>query len=120
MKILVTGTAGFIGMHTAEKLLARGDTVIGLDNMNDYYDVTLKKARLARLMAHANYRHVHADLADRPAMESLFAVHCPERVIHLAAERIQCRHRCTLLGRQQNEGQRQVGGAFLCDLLRNA
>ncbi|MFZ9363975.1 MAG: GDP-mannose 4,6-dehydratase, partial [Arenimonas sp.] len=49
MKILVTGTAGFIGMHTAEKLLARGDTVIGLDNMNDYYDVNLKKARLARL-----------------------------------------------------------------------
>jgi UDP-glucuronate 4-epimerase len=86
MKILVTGTAGFIGMHTAEKLLARGDTVIGLDNMNDYYDVVLKKARLSRLMAHPNYRHVHADLADRPAIESLFAVHGPERVIHLAAQ----------------------------------
>ena len=86
MKILVTGTAGFIGMHTAEKLLARGDTVIGLDNMNDYYDVTLKKARLARLMAHPNYRHVQADLADRPAIENLFAVHGPERVIHLAAQ----------------------------------
>ena len=86
MKILVTGSAGFIGMHTAEKLLARGDTVIGLDNMNDYYDVNLKKARLARLMAHPNYRHVQADLADRPAMESLFAVHGPERVIHLAAQ----------------------------------
>jgi UDP-glucuronate 4-epimerase len=86
MKILVTGTAGFIGMHTAEKLLARGDTVIGLDNMNDYYDVNLKKARLARLMAHPNYRHVQADLADHPAIESLFAVHGPERVIHLAAQ----------------------------------
>ena len=86
MKILVTGTAGFIGMHTAEKLLARGDTVIGLDNMNDYYDVNLKKARLARLMAHPNYRHVQAELADRPAMENLFAVHGPERVIHLAAQ----------------------------------
>jgi UDP-glucuronate 4-epimerase len=86
MKILVTGSAGFIGMHTTEKLLARGDTVIGLDNMNDYYDVNLKKARLARLMAHPNYRHVQADLADRPAMESLFAVHGPERVIHLAAQ----------------------------------
>jgi UDP-glucuronate 4-epimerase len=73
-------------MHTAEKLLARGDTVIGLDNLNDYYDVNLKKARLARLMVHPNYRHVHADLADRPAMESLFAVHGPERVIHLAAQ----------------------------------
>jgi UDP-glucuronate 4-epimerase len=86
MKILVTGSAGFIGMHTAEKLLARGDTVIGLDNMNDYYDVALKKARLARLMAYPNYRHVQADLADRPAIENLFAVHGPERVIHLAAQ----------------------------------
>jgi UDP-glucuronate 4-epimerase len=86
MKILVTGSAGFIGMHTAEKLLARGDTVIGLDNLNDYYDVNLKKARLARLMAHPNYRHIDADLADRPAMESAFAVHGPERVIHLAAQ----------------------------------
>ncbi|MFM6989406.1 MAG: NAD-dependent epimerase/dehydratase family protein, partial [Arenimonas sp.] len=86
MKILVTGTAGFIGMHTAEKLLARGDTVIGLDNMNDYYDVSLKQARLARLMPHPNYHHVHADLADRAAMEHLFATHQPERVIHLAAQ----------------------------------
>ena len=63
MNILVTGSAGFIGMHTAETLLARGDTVIGFDNLNDYYDVSLKQARLARLQAHPNYIHVTADLA---------------------------------------------------------
>jgi len=86
MKILVTGTAGFIGMHTAEKLLARGDTVIGLDNMNDYYDVSLKQARLERLMPHPKYQHVHGDLADRAAIEKLFSTHRPDRVIHLAAQ----------------------------------
>ena len=86
MNILVTGSAGFIGMHTAETLLARGDTVIGFDNLNDYYDVSLKQARLARLQAHPNYIHITADLADRAAVEAVFATHKPQRVIHLAAQ----------------------------------
>jgi UDP-glucuronate 4-epimerase len=86
MKILVTGSAGFIGSHVAKCLLARGDEVIGLDNLNDYYDVTLKRARLEPLLADSNYSHSYADLADREAIESLFREHRPERVIHLAAQ----------------------------------
>ncbi|WP_199099908.1 NAD-dependent epimerase [Dyella sp. ASV21] len=86
MKVLVTGTAGFIGSHVAERLLARGDEVVGLDNLNDYYDVNLKKARLARLTDRPGYTHVHADLADRQAIEQLFAHHRPQRVVHLAAQ----------------------------------
>jgi UDP-glucuronate 4-epimerase len=86
MKVLVTGTAGFIGSHVALKLLERGDEVIGLDNLNDYYDVKLKKARLARFTEHPRYTHVHADLADRAAMEQAFATHTPQRVVHLAAQ----------------------------------
>ena len=86
MKVLVTGTAGFIGSHVAQVLLARGDTVIGFDSLNDYYDVTLKQARLARFIDHPNYIHVQADLADRAAVEQVFAHHRPERVINLAAQ----------------------------------
>jgi UDP-glucuronate 4-epimerase len=86
MKILVTGTAGFIGSHVALKLLERGDQVIGLDSLNDYYDVNLKKARLARFMDHPNYTHIHGDLADRALVESVFATHKPQRVINLAAQ----------------------------------
>ena len=86
MKILVTGSAGFIGSHVAKQLLARGDTVIGLDNLNDYYDVSLKRARLDPLLEHKNYSHSYIDLADRGAMEDLFTMHKPERVIHLAAQ----------------------------------
>ncbi|MBS0576693.1 MAG: NAD-dependent epimerase [Proteobacteria bacterium] len=86
MKILVTGTAGFIGSHVAQKLLDRGDEVIGIDNLNDYYDVELKKARLARFADHPRYTHVHADLADRAAIEQAFAQHKPQRVINLAAQ----------------------------------
>ncbi|WP_426702075.1 NAD-dependent epimerase [Rhodanobacter sp. Col0626] len=86
MKVLVTGTAGFIGSHVALKLLERGDEVIGFDSLNDYYDVNLKKARLARFMEHPNYTHVHADLADRAAVESTFTIHQPQRVINLAAQ----------------------------------
>ena len=86
MKVLVTGTAGFIGSHVALQLLARGDEVVGLDNLNDYYDVNLKKARLARFIAHPGYAHVHADLADRTAVENAFATHKPQRVINLAAQ----------------------------------
>ncbi|WP_426690167.1 NAD-dependent epimerase [Rhodanobacter ginsengiterrae] len=86
MKVLVTGTAGFIGSHVALKLLARGDEVIGFDSLNDYYDVNLKKARLARFMDHPNYTHIHADLADRAAVEGAFATHKPQRVVNLAAQ----------------------------------
>ncbi|HSM10011.1 MAG TPA: NAD-dependent epimerase [Lysobacter sp.] len=86
MKILVTGTAGFIGSHVALKLLERGDEVIGFDSLNDYYDVNLKKARLARFADHPGYTHVHADLADRAAVEAVFATHKPQRVVNLAAQ----------------------------------
>ncbi len=86
MKILVTGTAGFIGSHVAMKLLKRGDEVIGIDNLSDYYDVTLKRARLARFADHSCYTHVHADLADRLAVEAAFATYKPQRVINLAAQ----------------------------------
>ncbi|WP_203300598.1 NAD-dependent epimerase [Marinobacter sediminum] len=86
MKILVTGTAGFIGSHLAHRLLDRGDEVIGVDNVNDYYDVNLKEARLARLTGKAGFTEVRQDVADRSAMEALFAKHKPERVVHLAAQ----------------------------------
>ncbi|HET7664101.1 MAG TPA: NAD-dependent epimerase [Rhodanobacteraceae bacterium] len=86
MKILVTGTAGFIGSHVALRLLERGDEIIGIDNLNDYYDVNLKKARLARFADHACYTHVQADMADRAAIEHAFAGHKPQRVINLAAQ----------------------------------
>jgi len=86
MKILVTGAAGFIGMTTTLRLLARGDEVVGLDNMNDYYDVTLKERRLARLTSSPNFRFIKADVADRVAMEQLFATEKFDRVIHLAAQ----------------------------------
>ena len=86
MKILLTGTAGFIGSHVAMRLLERGDEVIGIDNLNDYYDVTLKHARLARFQNHPGYTHITADLADREAIEAAFAVHKPQRVINLAAQ----------------------------------
>ncbi|KIQ97128.1 NAD-dependent epimerase [Lysobacter sp. A03] len=86
MKILVTGTAGFIGSHLAMRLLERGDEVVGFDNLSDYYDVTLKQARLARFMGHPRYTHIQADLADRAAVESAFAMHKPQRVVNLAAQ----------------------------------
>ncbi|MCH8500050.1 MAG: NAD-dependent epimerase [Marinobacter sp.] len=86
MKILVTGTAGFIGFHLAQRLLARGDEVIGVDNLNDYYDVSLKEARLAQLTPHPAFTEARIDIADRSAMEALFAEHKPERVVHLAAQ----------------------------------
>jgi UDP-glucuronate 4-epimerase len=86
MKLLVTGAAGFIGSATAQRLIDRGDEVWGLDNLNDYYDVSLKQARLARLQTHGSFRFVHADLADRDAMARLFAVEQFERVVHLGAQ----------------------------------
>lgn len=86
MKVLVTGTAGFIGSYVAERLLARGDEVVGVDNLNDYYDVELKRARLARFADRPGYTHVQADLADREAIERTFAEHRPQRVVNLAAQ----------------------------------
>jgi UDP-glucuronate 4-epimerase len=86
MKVLVTGAAGFIGSHVALRLLARGDSVIGLDNLNDYYDPALKRARLARFSDHAAYTDVRVDVADRSAIAALFAKYSPDRVIHLAAQ----------------------------------
>ena len=85
-KYLVTGTAGFIGSHVSHKLLARGDEVVGLDNLNEYYDVTLKHARLERLKKLPNFRFVKLDLADQSAMTELFAQEKFERVVHLAAQ----------------------------------
>ena len=86
MRVLVTGTAGFIGSHVALRLLDRGDEVVGFDNLSDYYDVNLKKARLARFLDNSNYTHIHADLADRDAVEAAFAKHKPKRVVNLAAQ----------------------------------
>jgi UDP-glucuronate 4-epimerase len=86
MKILLTGAAGFIGMTTALRLLARGDEVIGLDNLNDYYDVRLKQDRLKRLTAFENFRFVQLDVQDRAGLEALFAAEKFQRVIHLAAQ----------------------------------
>ena len=83
--ILVTGAAGFIGYHVARALLDRGDDVLGLDNLNDYYDVSLKQARLARLDS-PRFRFVRADVGDREAMRDLFAAHEPRRIVHLAAQ----------------------------------
>ena len=86
MKILVTGAAGFIGSMQAIRLLERGDEVIGIDNLNDYYDVNLKLARLARLESYSNFKFIKLDIADREAMADLFANVNPQRVIHLAAQ----------------------------------
>jgi UDP-glucuronate 4-epimerase len=85
-KTLVTGTAGFIGMHVTERLLAEGHDVVGLDNLNDYYDVRLKHARLARLSARPAFRFLRVSLEDAEAMRRLFAAERPELVVHLAAQ----------------------------------
>ncbi len=86
MRILVTGTAGFIGNHLALRLLERGDEVIGVDNLNDYYDVNLKLARLDRIKDHQAFTDLRADLADRSGMEQVFAKYQPQRVVNLAAQ----------------------------------
>ena len=86
MHILVTGSAGFIGYHLSEKLLARGDTVTGLDNLNDYYEVSLKEARLDRLKTQPAFTFIRADLQDRPALEALFTENNFDAVINLAAQ----------------------------------
>ncbi len=86
MRYLVTGTAGFIGYHVAEQLLARGDEVTGLDNVNDYYDVRLKHARMARLDGKRGYDFIKLDVSDREGMEKAFARYKPDVVVHLAAQ----------------------------------
>ena len=86
MHILVTGAAGFIGFHVCRQLLERGDKVTGIDNMNDYYDVSLKEARLAMLLPYEEFTFIKADIADRDTMEELFRTGCFERVVNLAAQ----------------------------------
>lgn len=86
MKILITGAAGFIGSALCLRLLDRGDTVIGLDNHNSYYDPALKEARLGRHLHHTNYTHVRMDLANRSGIEQVFAEYKPQRVVNLAAQ----------------------------------
>lgn len=84
--VLVTGAAGFIGFHVARRLLEDGNDVLGLDNLNDYYDVALKEARLSRLRVYPAFRFQRMDVADRPGMEALFAKERPLRIVHLAAQ----------------------------------
>ncbi len=84
--MLITGTAGFIGSALALRLLERGDTIIGIDNHNDYYDPALKEARLSRHAHHQNYTHLRIDLADREAIKACFETHRPQRVVNLAAQ----------------------------------
>ena len=86
MKVLLTGAAGFIGMHTALKLLARGDVVAGIDNINDYYSVRLKQCRLAKLRQANNFTFTQVGVEDRPALQCVFDEFRPDRVIHLAAQ----------------------------------
>jgi UDP-glucuronate 4-epimerase len=85
-QVMVTGSAGFIGSALTSRLLARGDRVVGIDNLNDYYDPALKRARLARYIEDPRYVHLELDLADRPAMELAFRQHSPRRVVNLAAQ----------------------------------
>ena len=86
MKVLVTGAAGFIGFHTAKRLLERGEEVVGVDDLNGYYDPALKRARLEILAGAPRFRFERLDIADRASMEALFARDRFERVVHLAAQ----------------------------------
>ncbi|WP_445370888.1 NAD-dependent epimerase [Methylomonas sp. HW2-6] len=86
MRIMVTGTAGFIGNHLAVKLLERGDEVIGIDNLNDYYDVNLKLSRLDRIKNHSGFTDIRLDIADRAGMDAVFKKYQPQKVVNLAAQ----------------------------------
>ena len=87
MTILITGAAGFIGFHTIQVLMRQGRSVVGVDSLNDYYDVTLKEARLSRLLVHENFSFIQANIADKDAMEDVIGRH-PDitHIIHLAAQ----------------------------------
>ena len=86
MKVLITGTAGFIGNKLAQRLLERGDEIIGIDNVNDYYDVSLKEARLELIKDHKNFTEARIDLEDKVSVQELFKKHKPQRVVNLAAQ----------------------------------
>lgn len=86
MKVLITGTAGFIGNKLAQRLLERGDEIIGIDNLNDYYDVSLKEARLDLIKDHKNFTEARIDLENKEAVQNLFKKHKPQRVVNLAAQ----------------------------------
>jgi UDP-glucuronate 4-epimerase len=86
MKVLVTGTGGFIGAALAQRLLARGDVVIGIDNLNDYYDVQLKKSRLSLLTPNKGFTDIRCSLEDKSAIDNVFKIHKPDRVVNLAAQ----------------------------------
>jgi UDP-glucuronate 4-epimerase len=86
VKLLVTGAAGFIGYHTAKLLLERGDEVVGLDNLNDYYDPGLKAARLEILQSYERFQFIKTDLTDQTAMQAVFHSHQFQRVVHLGAQ----------------------------------
>lgn len=86
MKVLVTGAAGFIGMHVAQLLLKRGDEVVGIDNLNDYYDPRLKEARLEQLKSYRNFSFLKGDIADSQCVNEIFASAKPQRVVNLAAQ----------------------------------
>ena len=86
MTILITGAAGFIGMHVSQRLLNRGEEVIGIDNLNDYYEVSLKEARLAQLRSHPNFNFARLDVADRLGVAEFFEQKKPKLVVHLAAQ----------------------------------
>lgn len=86
MKILVTGAAGFIGFHVSRYLLERGDEVVGIDNLNDYYDVSLKEARLQQLLEYSSFRFLKLDISDRADISTLFVAEAFDKVVHLAAQ----------------------------------
>lgn len=118
MTVLVTGAAGFIGMHVSEALLARGDSVVGIDNLNDYYDVKLKEARLRRLSERKGFAFQRLDIADRRAMEDFAAAHASiDRVVHLAA---QAGVRYSLVNPHAYIDSNIVGHLNVLELARNA
>lgn len=86
MSVLVTGAAGFIGSHVVQRLLERGDAVVGIDNHNNYYDPAIKEARLSRFSHHSRYTHIRGDIADRHAITQCFSDHRPRSVVNLAAQ----------------------------------
>ena len=86
MKILVTGSAGFIGFSLCEKLLQKGENIIGIDNHNNYYDIKIKDARLDILLKYSNYQHYKIDISDKKSLEDIFIHHKPNKVINLAAQ----------------------------------